>query len=457
MPFVTSSRSRARLRQVALATVLLAASTAQAVTFGVLDASGNVVNTYLPALEDWVLAPNVDQSAITAQPGGFSIDLGLGNWGATGDGAQPRQISGAGVLLPAATYGYKVSFSANLRTWDSYNDGAVAPQPGGSLGLWDLFSVNLNTQDFYWNLVDPDSNGNPLPGPEGGGPSLALTSTNAGSAGLLQDALLPRLPAGSVVRLDNSGNQPGLLPGSTWAWGGRDYAAGLFESVRTSSFVHLVANAPVFVSLVLDTRTPYDTDDGYPSWGQFSSPGVFSDVPGGSGGAAPGTSAGNPLMPVDGAGDDGSFEFAPYDVGVDGVGTETFLFVDPEVAVGFQFQVTGGPRVTQVLLPILGDADGFDIEVLSGGQWTVVGHVAEGGTFSFADAVVDFRVTGISAALGLDPNNPVVFVAGLKFDASGSASVSMLALTQAVPEPASYALMLGGLAAVLARRRRRAA
>ena len=357
-----------RLKYLAAAALLGMASAASAISFDELDAAGNVVRSYAPSITDWVLAPDASQSAVTALAGGgFAVDMGTSSWGVVESGSQARQISGAGVLLPAAAFGYRVNFSANLRTWDSYNEGSVSPQPGGSIGLWDLFSVNMNTQGYYWSLVDTATEG-PPPVEVSDTPAMfaAAVSASVASNGLLADPLLPTVPAGSVVLYANNGSNSGALPGTTWAWGGRDYAAGLFESIRSNHSFTLAANAPVYVSLVLDSRSPADTDTSYPSWGQFSAVDQFSEVPGGGNGEAPGANAGNPLLPVDGNPEDGVFSFEPYAVGEAGVGTETFLFVDPVVAIGYEYGIEGGLKATELLLPTLGDADGYDIEVLEG-------------------------------------------------------------------------------------------
>ncbi len=449
------------LRLLAAAAALAVTANASAITFDELDAAGNVVRSYAPTMSDWVFAPDASRTTLTAvSGGGYTLSVGTDAWGVSEDSSQARQISGAGVLLPSAAYGWRVNFSANLRTWDSYNDGvAVAPLPGGSLGFWDLFSVNLNTQGYYWDLVSNDAGSEGIEGP-GGDLAVAAPMASAvvtAAAATRVDSLVPVQPAGSVVRYDNTTADPTYLPGNTWAWGGRDYAAGYFESVQTSASFMLAANAPVFVSLVLDTRTPDATDNSYPSWGQFGVAGAFNDVPGGTAGTAPGTAAGNPLLPVDGDSSDGVFTFAPYTVVEGGPGDATFLFIDPVVAVGFEYQVSGGLRVSEVLLPTLGDADGYDIQVFENGQWVTVGHVGDGEDYNFATAVADFRIMGIDAGLNLNPNNPVAFVTGLKFDGTGTAEITMTALTAAVPEPSTYALMLGGLGLVAWRRRQRSA
>lgn len=436
---MTPFHARTLATTLAVSLGIALAPSAQAITFDILGESGDVVGTFTPDAADWILAPGSGSGDIAAQSGGgFEVLLGQSVFGASEVATQDSHIYGAGLILPATGYGYRVNFSANLRTWDSYNIGeSVQPLPGGSLGYWDLFAVNANTSDYYWNLVDQGigSPGEPV--------------------ALLRDSLVPMPPAGSVVRYTNPGDNAAALPGATWAWGGRDFAAGYFESIRTSSSVTVAASAPVFVSFVLDTATRESADNRFPSWGAFGVAGQFADVPDGAQGSAPGLSANNPLLPVDGNVSDGHFVFDTFVVVEGGPGTASFLFVDPVVAVGYEYQVSGGPSFAEVLLPTLGDADGYGIEVRSDDEWVLAGTVGDGGSFTFAAAVNRFRVMGIDPALGLDPMNPVAFVTGLKFDATGPVQIEMTAVTAAVPEPETYAMLGLGLALIGLRRARR--
>lgn len=404
---------------------------AQAITFDILGPAGEVVGVLAPTPSDWVLAPGSTPGDLAAsQGGGFDIVLDRSRFGAFESDAQNADIFGAGVLLPASDFGYRVNFAANLRTWDSYNDGQVVPPlAGASVGLWDLFAVNANTAGYYWNVTQPVDD--------------------------RFDPLVPSLPAGSPVSHLNPTNSNASLPGATWAWGGRDFAAGYFESIRTNASVTLAASAPVYVSFVLDTRTAPQADNSLPSWGAFGPAGNVVEVPDGASGSAPGASPSNPLLPVGGQGAGGQFTFGVFDVTPEGPGAATFLFVDPVVAVGYEYEVSGGPSFLEVLLPTLGDPDGYGIEIDDNGTWVLAGTVSDGGSFVFGTGVQRFRVMGIDPALGLDPENPVAFVTGLKFDGPGPVELRMTAVTVAVPEPGTYATMVLGLALLGAGRARR--
>ena len=452
---IRSFKPAMRLTAVALAALL--AGPAQAITFEQLDATGAGTGVfYNPSAADWVLAPGAVASELKAVDGGWSIDLSASTFGAAESGTQASDIYGAGLLLPSSAHGWRVNFSANLRTWDSYNDGAIVqPNPGASLGDWDLFAVNANTQDFYWNLTRSSSIGE---GSDEFAPTALAVPLNPG----LIDPLVPVRPAGSVVTHTNSGDSA-YLPGSTWAWGGRDYAEGYFESVRTNGTVDLRTSSATFVSFVLDSRTPDFNDDNLPSWGQFGVSGVFNDVPNGpsstEGGGAPGFSIDNPLLPSS-ITPDGTFVFEGFDVSDETTGLNDFLFIDPDVVEGYVVSLddSSNQSIVKLKLPQLGDADGYLIEGEVEGQWVLLGQVSDGGELVITQPdITKVRILGISPDLGLNPLDIAAFKLGLVFNQAGLAELTMTPITTAVPEPTSMALLGAGLAGLIWRRRRQPA
>lgn len=165
-------------------------------------------------------------------------------------------------------------------------------------------------------------------------------------------------------------------------------------------------------------------------------------------GALPGQTAENAFLPVvvDGA---YHFEF--------NVQLNQRVFIDPLVAIGYDYAVTDN-QFTSVLLPLLaGDTDGYAIYAL--GDMTpggLLGTVAGGTVFNFATPLSGFTVAGIDTAAMLDPANTTAFVTGLTFLNAGVVTMSQTPITTfvaQVPEPSSYAMLLCGLAGVLIARR----
>ncbi len=64
----------------------------------------------------------------------------------------------------------------------------------------------------------------------------------------------------------------------------------------------------------------------------------------------PGQTPGNPLLPTTTPGVPG-FNFQNFTVGNNGLGTTNPIFIDPDVAVGYDYLVTGGPLFASVLIP----------------------------------------------------------------------------------------------------------
>ena len=222
--------------------LVLAAQTVNAIQIYSLNADGSVNSLVATSWNAYGGSP-AGGTSVTDLGGGtdWEVLVGLSDFGDAENGGQTSAIYGAGTIV-SGVYGVKVVFDFDGYTWDSYNT-TLAPLPGGSTGYWDVFAVNINAGgQHYWDMVN------------GGG----------GGQG---DPIVSPDPAGTPV-IDTS-----ILPGVTWAWGGRDYAAGYFEEEHGTFAIELLSLelTSFNISAVLDTASAPSADGSYPSWGCFNS------------------------------------------------------------------------------------------------------------------------------------------------------------------------------------------
>ncbi len=150
---------------------------------------------------------------------------------------------------------------------------------------------------------------------------------------------------------------------------------------------------------------------------------------------------GGPLVNLPVVLENGSFKF---DMAVQAGQT---YFIDPEVAVGYDYAVgAGDPQFRSVVLPTdIGDGL-YDILGLDAmGQWQLLADDINGGqVFDFgSEGRSIFRVLGIETTAALDPLNTTAFITGLTFNSSGrfTGTQTPITVNTTVPEPSTLALV----------------
>lgn len=175
-------------------------------------------------------------------------------------------------------------------------------------------------------------------------------------------------------------------------------------------------------------------------------------------GELPGNTAENPILPVEVEGS-WTFDFNIID-------EDKFVFIDPEVAIGYTYEVNSGPNFQSVLLPDIGDGiyDLFTFDTALNDYIDTTIDLFAATAYDFGAGGLDnFQIRGIETSAMLDPNDFTAFVTGLTFTAAGPINLSQTPLTvniaapgaggtTAVSEPGMLGLMLAGLGLMLGRR-----
>lgn len=140
-----------------------------------------------------------------------------------------------------------------------------------------------------------------------------------------------------------------------------------------------------------------------------------------------------------------------YNFAVTNVGPNSVTFIDPFVAVGYDYAIgAGNPNFASVLLPTgIGD-NLFDLFLWNGSSFVDSGiNLTGGDQYFFGGPGVDrFSIRGIEASAALDPDNVTAFITGLTFVSSGDFTGTMTPLTvevASVPEPNTALLMLASV------------
>ena len=162
-----------------------------------------------------------------------------------------------------------------------------------------------------------------------------------------------------------------------------------------------------------------------------------------------GSNPGNPIMPViDCSRIDWNGTFTNVNmtnnITIDDClnGTDSFWFefnntggivwIDPEVAVGYDYFVYGGPKITGVNIPLGYGDNAFDLFLFdSVTGWYDTGINIEAGlTHTFNPPTDNMSIRGIETSEMLDPTDPTEFVSGLIFETNGTVVMTMTPVTQ---------------------------
>ena len=207
-------------------------------------------------------------------------------------------------------------------------------------------------------------------------------------------------------RYDDLNWTTGDASGGTNGLGGTPAQAG-FDAGDSTNFFTLPGSR---TANVLDLQNTSNLTPAQPGVWSFA---IRNGVP-------PGSSPDNPLLPI--VTDDGfDFDFNIGDI-------NDRIFIDPVVAIGYDYIVNSGPNFQSVLLPTgIGD-DQYDLHVFNTGANAFVDSgvdIAGGIAHNFGLGGVDrFRILGIETNAGLDPNDPLAFVTGLTFSGTGQVNMS---------------------------------
>jgi hypothetical protein len=159
-----------------------------------------------------------------------------------------------------------------------------------------------------------------------------------------------------------------------------------------------------------------------------------------------GSSFESPLLPSE-IGEDGAFEFTFVAEPL------TPVVIDPFVATGYVFE--SNVAILSAEWENLGDTNGYDIftldDILIAENFVAAtGNVLDFTSLGFANGILGFKVLDIDKELMLDPDDQTAFKSKLLFNVTGPTTINITQtpietfVPDAVPEPATWAMMIGG-------------
>ncbi|MCP3870212.1 MAG: hypothetical protein GY703_19385 [Gammaproteobacteria bacterium] len=128
------------------------------------------------------------------------------------------------------------------------------------------------------------------------------------------------------------------------------------------------------------------------------------------------------------------FVFEGIVIDQNGLGVIFPIFIDPDVAVGYDYEVVSGPNFASVEVPATSLLDDtFTLTVPGFGPFLLQTGVAFDLTALDPLGFSSFRISDIDANEMLDPNDPLAFITGMTYVAGGIADVTMTPITEFVP------------------------
>lgn len=112
--------------------------------------------------------------------------------------------------------------------------------------------------------------------------------------------------------------------------------------------------------------------------------------------------------------------------------TGGIVWIDPEVAVGYDYIVYGGPKISGVNIPVGYGDDIFDLFLFDSvtGWYDTGTNIDAGTTHVFNPPTDNMSIRGIEASELLDPTDPTAFVSGLTFETNGTVVMTMTPVTE---------------------------
>lgn len=361
-------------------------------------------------------------------------------------------------------------------------DGVVTAPPGGAT-LWNWVSTNLGQMGAakITGYSSDSTNGSELRSSAfaaraGDKISFYFNYVTADGSGFADYAFAQLLPAGAAddsqaINLFTARTKPSgtIVPGQNLP---------AVNAVLTPSSVPIISGGPVWSPLGPSSGDCYDVGCGYTGWikseytvttaGSYqlrfgtanwgdtavdtgmAFTGVFVN------GTQTGSTPSNPFLPSvpqDPVTKAFTFDFVATPA--------TPVFIDPDYATGYIYNVLSGPNIATALFPtIAGDLDGYDVYSLTD-VLLAQGVYSFDFTTLFGGGVSGFKLMGIDLGAALDPTDGTAFVTGLTFVSGGAVTMTQAPIitTTGVPEPATWATMLLGFGLVghgLRRRQRQA-